>query len=82
MQFDTRTIVLVTKRLVDLAARPPLFNDRMTPAIIVRRLNRILDWLGTGGRIIASDYIRRREVPAAGKPQWSRRDYARPNLQP
>lgn len=78
MRLDTRTIVLVASRLVKLAERPPLFNDRMTPAIIARRLDRVLGWLGTGGRVVASEYIRRREVPAPGKRQWSRKDWGRP----
>lgn len=80
MNFDTRTIVLVTRRLVKLAERPPLFNDRMTPAIISRRLSRILGWLGPCGRAVASDYIRQRELPVPGKREWSRRDWARPGV--
>lgn len=82
MKFDTRTIVLVTARLVKLAEKPPLFNEHMTPARIARRLDRVLDWLGTGGRVITAEYIRCREVPKPGKRQWSRRDWGRPNLSP
>lgn len=76
MNFDTRTVVLVAKRLVELAERPPLFHDRITPAIIARRLDRVLDWLGTGGRIVVADYLRRREVPPPGKRRWSHQDAA------
>ena len=74
MQFDTRTIVLVVGRLTDLASVPRLFDDRMPPGNVIVRLDRVLDWLGPGARMIASDYIRRREVPKPGKRQWSRGD--------
>lgn len=77
MQFDTRTIVLVVGRLTDLASVPCLFNDRMPPSNVIARLDRVLDWLGPGGRMVACDYIRRREIPKPGKRQWSRGDYAR-----
>lgn len=72
MTFDTRTIVLVTGRLVDLASMPAVFDDRMPPARVVRRLNRVLAWLGTSGRVIASHHIRRLEVPPPGKRKWAR----------
>lgn len=80
MTLDTRTIVLIVGRLVDLASLPALFNDRMTPHRVSKRLDRVLDWLGPAGCIVASEHIRRREVPPAGKRQWSRRDWGRPNL--
>jgi len=69
---DTRTIVLITGRLMDLASVPALFNERRTPAMVVRRLDRVLNWLGTSGRVVASEYIKRREVPPPGKRQWKR----------
>ncbi|MGE3064136.1 MAG: hypothetical protein AB7K67_01000 [Hyphomicrobiaceae bacterium] len=72
MTLDTRTIVLVTGRLMDLASLPRLFDDRMPPARIVRRLDRVLSWLGSSGRIIASEHIKRRSVPPPGKRQWAR----------
>ena len=78
MRFDTRTIVLVTKRLVDLAERPPLFHERITPAIIMRRLQRVLDWLGMGGRTIAAEHIKHRTLPAPGKKQGAKGDGAWP----
>lgn len=77
MQFDTRTIVLVVGRLTDLASVPGLLVGRMPPSNVIVRLDRVLDWLGPAGRMVASDYIRRREVPKPGKRQWSRGDYAR-----
>jgi hypothetical protein len=75
MLLDTRTIVLITGRLVDLCSMPRLFDDRMTPAIAARRMDRILDWLGSSGRIVASEYIRRREFPPPGDRKWRRGGY-------
>lgn len=72
MTLDTRTIVLVVWRLVDLRGMPRLFDDRMTPSMVGCRMERVLDWLGPSGRIIASDYIHRREVPPSGKRKWQR----------
>ncbi len=72
MRFDTRTIVLVTKRLVELSERPPLFHDRITPAVVSRRLDRVSDWLGFGGRHTACEYIRRHRAPPPGDRQWGR----------
>ena len=75
MTLDTRTIVLITGRLVDLCAMPRLFNERMPPHRAAARLNRVCDWLGSTGRIVASEHIRRREVPPAGKRKWARGGY-------
>ena len=77
MLLDTRTIVLVTGRLVDLASMPRLSDAGVTPGNVVARLDRVLDWLGPGGRIVVAEHIRKREVPKAGRRQWSRGDYAR-----
>lgn len=73
--LDTRTMVLVVGRLIDLASKPRLFDDHMTFSKVVRRLDRVLDWMGSSGRIVASDHIRRREVPPPGKKKWARGGY-------
>jgi hypothetical protein len=73
--LDTRTIVLVTRRLFEMCARPALFNDRMPPHRAAARLSRILGWLGSTGRIVASEHIRRHETPPAGKRKWARGGY-------
>jgi hypothetical protein len=67
---------MVTGRLVDLASVPRLFNDRMGPDRVTQRMDRVLNWLGTSGRIVASEHIRKREIPPAGKRKWARGGYA------
>jgi hypothetical protein len=39
-------------------------------------MDRVLNWLGTSGRIVASEHIRKREIPPAGKRKWARGGYA------
>lgn len=72
MQVDTRTIVLIVGRLRALVANPRLFDDRMSPRRVLTRLDRVLNWLGAFGRVVASDYLRRQELPAPGRRRWSR----------
>lgn len=75
MTIDTRTLVLVIGRLVDLASMPALFNDHMSTMRVSNRLARIIDWAGSTGRIVASEHIRRRETPPPGKRKWARGGY-------
>ena len=75
MTVDTRTLVLVIGRLVNMASMPALFNDRMPPMRVANRLSRVIDWAGSSGRIVASEHIRRRETPAPGKRKWARGGY-------
>lgn len=44
--IDGATIFAVHKRLRDLAGRPRLFDDRMPPARVSRRLERFKGWCG------------------------------------
>lgn len=76
MRIDTRTMVRIVGRLVDLASVPRLFDDRMTPGRVTQRMGRVLDWMGRTGRIVASEHIRRREIPEPGKRKWARGGYA------
>ena len=72
MIFDTRTIVLVVDRLLKLRDRPPLFSEGMRPDRISQRIDRVFNWLGLSGRVVAGDYVRRRETPPSGKRKWAR----------
>jgi len=58
MKLTKRAIVRVCERLVTLNARPPLFNERMTPVGLRRRLARIERWLGEPGRRIVQEQLR------------------------
>lgn len=72
MRLDTHTIVRVTRRLVELRDRPPLFHERITPATISSRLDRVKSWLGYGGCLVVGEHLARHEMPAPGRKQWSR----------
>lgn len=72
MKFDMRTVVLVTRRLIMLTENPPLFHERVTPATIARRLDRVVAWIGGSRGVIVAEYLRRGEVPPAGRRNWCR----------
>lgn len=77
MRLDTRTIYLVADRLTRLASAPRLFDDRMTPARVSRRLARVFAWLGPSGRAVVSERIRRGSgAPPPGTRQWQRHGLA------
>lgn len=58
MKLTKRAIFSVCERLIVLNARPPLFNERMTPARLRRRLVRVEAWLGESGRRVVQEQMR------------------------
>lgn len=70
MRFDGATIFAVHVRLRDLARRPRLFNDRMPPARVARRLRRFQRWCGPTLWWVLVDHEHRRTQPAADVIRW------------
>lgn len=75
MRFDTRTLVLVVRRLERLRERPSLFNDRMVPWRVLRRADAVCAWLGSTGRMVVSEHLRARSTPEPGARKWGRGGY-------
>lgn len=67
MKLEKHAIVGVCERLVRLSARPPLFNEHMTPVQIRRRLARIERWIGPRGRCVIQEQLRSSHPIQPGK---------------
>lgn len=72
MTFDTRTLVLVTRRLLQLSGNPPLFHEHITPRTIAIRFERIKRWMGPYAGAVVSDYLPGYGLPPAGWRKWRR----------
>lgn len=70
MKFDTRTLVLVTRRLLQLSSNPPLFHELITPRTIAIRFERIRRWLGDAGCYAVGQYIRSNQIPPPDRRHW------------
>lgn len=66
MKLAFRSLVLVHRRLHDLAAKPRLFFDAMPPARVAARRDRVRAWCGPGLWRALEDELQRNYLPTGG----------------
>ncbi len=63
MRISIFAAVLVVERLERRLSRPALFDERMPPARLRARRDRVMGWLGPLGEHCVADYLRRGTRP-------------------